>query len=215
MAVSGTYDHDADLSVNIAMASPLLSRFDLILLMLDTRNAEWDRCVTEHLLDIKESDQSADLTGADADADADAAGDDVVSVAGARAAVGAAAGDDLPSSAKPEPVPRPSARVGAAAGSSAHLDNKHSHPAPATALPPNNGNQNQHKSASSSSSSSASAASQSSTVKIQPKHQPSDFADFMEDEPTSKRKKVCSFLRLLSTSVTHSLTVGVVALRRC
>jgi DNA helicase MCM9 len=43
----GTYDKDAELSVNTAIASPLLSRFDIILLMLDSQNAEWDRNVSD------------------------------------------------------------------------------------------------------------------------------------------------------------------------
>ncbi len=54
----GIYDHDSDLSVNISMASPLLSRFDLILLMLDTRNGAWDKLVTDHILDIPKSDHT-------------------------------------------------------------------------------------------------------------------------------------------------------------
>ena len=46
----GKYDHDVDLSVNTALGSPLLSRFDVILVLLDTRNEEWDEKVAQHLL---------------------------------------------------------------------------------------------------------------------------------------------------------------------
>lgn len=49
--VIGTYDKDAELSVNTAIASPLLSRFDIILLMLDSQNPEWDRNVCRYIMD--------------------------------------------------------------------------------------------------------------------------------------------------------------------
>lgn len=38
----GFYDNEDPLSINTALSSPLLSRFDLILLTLDTQNQEWD-----------------------------------------------------------------------------------------------------------------------------------------------------------------------------
>ena len=46
----GTYDPDVELSVNTAIATPLLSRFDIILLMLDSQNEEWDRNVANHIM---------------------------------------------------------------------------------------------------------------------------------------------------------------------
>mmetsp|Transcript_20945 Transcript_20945/g.37100 ORF Transcript_20945/g.37100 Transcript_20945/m.37100 type:complete len:851 (+) Transcript_20945:172-2724(+) len=46
----GKFDPDADLSTNTGIAGPLLSRFDMALVLLDKSDEEWDRTVSEFIL---------------------------------------------------------------------------------------------------------------------------------------------------------------------
>ncbi|GJT55471.1 probable DNA helicase MCM9 [Tanacetum coccineum] len=47
----GQYDPDQSLSVNTTLSGPLISRFDIVLVLLDTKNPDWDKVVSDHILD--------------------------------------------------------------------------------------------------------------------------------------------------------------------
>ncbi|XP_056163376.1 probable DNA helicase MCM9 isoform X2 [Syzygium oleosum] len=53
----GQYDPDQSLSVNTTLSGPLLSRFDIVLVLLDTKNPEWDAVVSSHILSEGVSDK--------------------------------------------------------------------------------------------------------------------------------------------------------------
>lgn len=40
----------AALTVNTSLSGPLLSRFDIVLVLMDTKNPQWDEIVSTHIL---------------------------------------------------------------------------------------------------------------------------------------------------------------------
>ncbi|XP_022123387.2 DNA helicase MCM9 [Pieris rapae] len=46
----GHYQTDQPLSVNVSLGTPLLSRFDLIFILLDSKNRHWDKLVSSYIL---------------------------------------------------------------------------------------------------------------------------------------------------------------------
>ncbi|KAI8613274.1 MCM2/3/5 family-domain-containing protein [Chytriomyces sp. MP71] len=51
----GKYNPNQSMEVNVALGSPLLSRFDLILTLLDTQNVDWDRRVSSFILGLTDA----------------------------------------------------------------------------------------------------------------------------------------------------------------
>eukprot|EP00667_Euglena_gracilis_P002839 EG_transcript_2846 len=79
---TGKFDATSSLSINTTLASPLLSRFDLVLLLVDTQNEEWDRKVSKFILEragAPKASWSAAIKGEeDLDGEAVAGGGDFV-----------------------------------------------------------------------------------------------------------------------------------------
>ena len=58
----GNLDPSQSLNMNVALASPLLSRFDLILLLRDKLDEEWDSQLADYIFQSFENCNSSKLT---------------------------------------------------------------------------------------------------------------------------------------------------------
>ncbi|KAJ2310676.1 DNA helicase mcm9 [Coemansia sp. RSA 2705] len=64
MNPKGKYDISSSLSVNTALSTPLLSRFDLVLVLLDTHDEQWDARVSSFLLSSRQPGSSTEAEDA-------------------------------------------------------------------------------------------------------------------------------------------------------
>ena len=48
--LKGEYKHQDSVADNVSLSGPLLSRFDIILLLLDDKQAAWDHLISAHIL---------------------------------------------------------------------------------------------------------------------------------------------------------------------
>lgn len=55
----GNLDPSQPLSMNVALASPLLSRFDLILLIKDKVDEDWDSQLVDYIFNLEENTPSS------------------------------------------------------------------------------------------------------------------------------------------------------------
>jgi len=61
--LQGTYDSRVSLCVNTSLSGPLLSRFDITLVLQDLKDQAWDARVADHILDGCEVDEQEAIAG--------------------------------------------------------------------------------------------------------------------------------------------------------
>lgn len=58
--LQGRFDPRESLSANTSLSGPLLSRFDVLLILRDRKNPAWDAAVAAHILDFGRNDEGAE-----------------------------------------------------------------------------------------------------------------------------------------------------------